>query len=155
MSEGLVLDDPLQEVISLHCRNGDGLAAEGRGEEAVAEYNKAWMLVPEPRNAWEASAWILAAIADCCFLLGKWNPARNALDYAMTCPGAIGNPFLHLRRGQVLFEQDEAKAAANGLMRAFMAGGQELFEDQDGKYLRFLESRIDETQEKPCEGISS
>lgn len=124
-------------MIALHCRSGDGLAAEGRGEEAIAEYNKAWMLVPEPRNAWEASTWILAAIADCCFLLRKWTAARGALDYAMTCPDAIGNPFLHLRRGQVLFEQDEPDVAANELMRAFMAGGQEMFQDQDRKYLRF------------------
>lgn len=123
MSEALTLDDPLQEAIAVHCRNGDGLAAEGRGEEAIAEYNKAWMLVPEPRDAWEASTWVLAAIADCCFLLGKWKTARSALDYAMTCPGGIGNRFLHLRRGQVLFEQDEPDAAANELMRAFMAGG--------------------------------
>ena len=97
MSEGLVLDDRLHEAIVHRCRKGDGLAAVGRGEEAIAEYNKAWMLVPEPRNAWEASTWILAAIADCCFLLGKWKSARSALDYAMICPGAIGNPFVHLR----------------------------------------------------------
>ncbi len=140
----MVLDDPLQEAISLNGRHGDGLAVEGRYEEAIAEYNRAWMLMPEPRHAWEASTWILAAIADCRFLLGKWRSARSALDYAMTCPGAIGNPFLHFRRGQVLFEQDEPDAAANELMRAFMAGGQELFEDQDGKNLKFLKAHIDE-----------
>ena len=55
MSEPMVLDDPLQEEISLNGRQGDGLAVEGRYEEAIVEYNKAWMLMPEPWHAWEAS----------------------------------------------------------------------------------------------------
>ena len=61
----------------------------------------------------------------------------------MTCPGAIGNPFLHLRRGQVLYEQNEPDAAADELMRAFMAEGHEIFENEDEKYLNFLASRAD------------
>ena len=45
----------------------------------------------------------------------------------------------------MLFKQNEPDAAANELMRAFMTGGQEMFDDQDGKYLRFLKAQIDET----------
>ena len=107
------------------------------------EYNQAWKLVPDPKNDWEASTWILAVIADSCFHLGKFKSARSALDYDMTCPGAIGNPFLHLRRGQVLYEQNEPDAAADELMRAFMAEGYEVFENEDEKYLNFLASRAD------------
>jgi hypothetical protein len=95
--------------------------AEARAfEGAIAEYNKAWSLVPDPANDWEASTWILAAIADAAFLGGYLTSAREALQYAMTCPGAIGNPFLHLCFGQVLFDAGESDAAADELVRAYM-----------------------------------
>ncbi len=143
MADALMLDEDVQAAIAGHCKAGDTLAEAGRHEEAVKQYNKAWKLVPDPKNDWEASTWILAAIADACFSLGKFKSARDALDYAMTCPGAIGNPFLHLRRGQVLFEQNEPDAAANELMRAFMAEGRDIFRNEDTRYLKFLASRAD------------
>jgi len=90
---------------------------------------------------WEASTWILAAIADACFLMGKRKSARQALEYAMTCPGAIGNPFLHLRLGQVLFDADEKDAAADELIRAYMGAGAEIFEKDDPKYFEFLKTK--------------
>jgi hypothetical protein len=84
---------------------------------------------------------LLAAIGDAAFLGAWYGSARKALDYAMTCPGAIENPFLHLRRGQVALEQGDEEVAANELMRAYMAEGREIFESEDGKYLAFLETR--------------
>jgi hypothetical protein len=61
----------------------------------------------------------------------------------MTCPGAIGNPFLHLRRGQILLDQGENDAAADELMRAYMAEGADIFADEDPRYLSFLRTRAD------------
>lgn len=110
-------------------------------EDAVAAYNKAWELVPAPRNDWNASTWILAAIADACFLGGFKTSAREALEYAMTCPGAVGNPFLHLRLGQVLLDAGQEDRAADELMRAYMGVGEEIFGAEDGRYLAFLKTR--------------
>jgi hypothetical protein len=59
----------------------------------------------------------------------------------MACPGALGNPFLHLRFGQCQFELGELDRAADELMRAYMAAGAEIFKDQDPKYIAFLKSR--------------
>lgn len=137
----LELDDAIHAEITRLCEEGDRLAGHAQYEAAVAEYNKAWKLVPEPKNIWEASTWILAAIADACFLMGKRKSARQALEYAMTCPGAIGNPFLHLRLGQVLFDADEKDAAADELMRAYMGAGAEIFEKDDPKYFEFLKTK--------------
>jgi len=138
MSDGDELDASVHENIKLFCEAGDRLAELGSYQEAVAQYNRAWMLVPEPQNEWEASTWILAAIADACFLSGFNTSAREALQYAMTCPGGIGNPFLHLRYGQVLLDCAEEVRAADELMRAYMGGGEEIFSNEDSKYLKFL-----------------
>jgi len=135
------LDPTIYETIKAHSARGDELAAAQSYEEAIAHYNQAWALIPEPKNEWNASTWILAAIADAAFLSGYKTTAREALEYAMTCPGAAGNPFLHLRFGQVLFDAGELDAAANELMRAYMAEGQEIFGSENPQYLAFLATR--------------
>lgn len=137
------LDTTTLEQIKALCANGDELAKKNVFEAAVAEYNKAWALVPDPKNDWNASTWILAAIADACFLGGYKTSAMEALRYVMTCPGAVGNPFLHLRYGQVLFDAGEADQAADELMRAYMGGGAEMFAPEDSRYLEFLKTRAD------------
>jgi tetratricopeptide (TPR) repeat protein len=135
------LDDDLYDEILRFCALGDGLSERGLYREAIERYNDAWHLVPEPKTRWNASTWVLAAIADSSFLGGFIDLAREVLDDAMHCPGAIGNPFLHLRRGEVLYEQGEFDAAADELIRAYMSEGAEIFEDEDPKYLRFLATR--------------
>lgn len=135
-----MMDDATHHKIKRLCALGDKFAEDNQHENAINEYNKAWKLIPEPKNKWEASTWVLAAIADSCFFLGKHKSARQALEYAMECPGGLGNPFLHLRLGQVLFEQCEMKLAADELIRAYMGAGEDLFEKDDPKYLVFLKS---------------
>ncbi|WIX32090.1 hypothetical protein QO259_14930 [Salinicola sp. JS01] len=124
MQSNLELDEEKYHSITALCENGDKLASDDRFEEAIAEYNSAWSLVPEPKSDWEASTWTLAAIADACFLAGYNTSAREALEYAMTCPGGIGNPFLHLRYGQVLYELGDKKGSSDELVRAYMGAGE-------------------------------
>ncbi|WP_260597598.1 hypothetical protein [Sphingomonas endolithica] len=137
------LTERILHEIQQHCSKGDILLERNDATAAIAAYNMAWELVAEPKNEWEASTWILAAIADASFKGGYLTSARKAIDYAMTCPGAIGNPFLHLRRGEILLDQGENDAAADELMRAYMAEGDHIFADEDPKYLSFLRTRAD------------
>ena len=141
MSRSGELETELYEKIKELCGVGDQSAESGRYEDAIAKYNSAWVLVPEPKNEWEASTWILAAIADSCFLSGYKTSAREALQYAMTCPGGIGNPFLHLRLGQILLDEGQQDRAADELMRAYMGAGLEIFVAENPSYLNFLRTR--------------
>lgn len=141
MVDKLELDGNTYESIKAFCAVGDQLASSKRYEDAVAEYNKAWSLIPEPKDDWEASTWVLAAIADACFLAGYKTSAREALQYAMRCPGGVGNPFLHLRYGQILYDADELERAADELMRSYMGGGRKIFSAEDEKYFDFLKTR--------------
>jgi tetratricopeptide (TPR) repeat protein len=131
----------VMQSIEQLCTEGDALASAGRFEDAVESYNAALELVPEPKNDWNASTWILAAIGDACFLGGYRTSAREAFEYAMSCPDAVGNPFLHLRLGQILLDAGEEDAAADNLVRAYMGAGSAIFDEQDPKYLRFLGTR--------------
>jgi len=133
----------LLAAIRQHCARGDALVEGGQPEDAIAAYNAAWELVPAPQLRWKASTWILGAIADVAFKADYLQSAKEALDYVMHCPDAIGNPFLHLRRGEVCFEYGELDAAADELMRAYMGAGAEIFADEHPKYLAFLATRAD------------
>ncbi len=135
------LPSTVYDSIQHFCADGDALASAGRYEEAIAEYNRAWEIVPEPKSQWNASTWILAAIGDAAFLANYKTTAKEALNYAMICPDALGNPFLHLRLGQVLLDLGEHDRAADELMRAYMGPGADLFTAEDERYLSFLRTR--------------
>ncbi|WEK07294.1 MAG: tetratricopeptide repeat protein [Candidatus Pseudomonas colombiensis] len=102
---------------------------------------RAWELIPQPKENWEAATWVLAAIADALYLSGDLAAARDTLEHAMHCPDALGNPFLHLRLGQVLFDSGAPDQAADQLMRAYMGAGAAIFAEEDPRYLAFLGTR--------------
>jgi tetratricopeptide (TPR) repeat protein len=136
------LDPKIYRNIQALCAEGDRLAEAKAYEDALSQYNRAWKLIPDPPNEWNASTWILAAIADASFLGGYYTSAKEALEYAMHCPNGIGNPFLHLRLGQCHFEMGALSSAADELTRAYMAEGRKIFEKEDAKYFEFLKTRI-------------
>lgn len=135
------LNPKTHKTIERLCAEGDVLAEKGRYGDAIDRYGKAWDLLPEPRTDWEAATWILGAIGDASFHAGDLDHALDALESAMHCPDAVGNPFLHLRLGQVLLDKGDQKRAADELMRAWMGAGEDIFEEEDDRYLTFLRSR--------------
>lgn len=133
-------EEDLAEIQRL-CAAGDELAARGNYAEAIPTYWAAWDYLPEPKFEWEAATWVLAAIGDANFRGGDFVAGCDNLGNAMRCPGAIGNPFLHLRLGQCQFEIGEKDRAADELLRAYMGAGSDIFKGQDAKYIEFLQSR--------------
>lgn len=121
---------------------GDSLAAQKQFEQAIEIYNIAWGLVPEPKNDWEASTWLLAAIGDACFLGGYFTSGSEAFSHALHCPGGFGNPFVHLRLGQCEFERENLDMSAEHLTRAYALEGKAILEAENPKYFEFLKSRI-------------
>ena len=123
------------------------LTNEAQEWEEIEEWNKAraaleqaLALLPEPKWNWEASTWIFTALGDIEFQAERYEPAREAFRQAILGPGAIGNPFIHLRRGQIFFELGEMKWAADELTGAYMLEGKEIFKDQDPKYFEYLKT---------------
>ena len=105
-------------------------------------YWKAWDLLPEPKTEWDAATWILAAVGDANFLGKDYKAGRDNLSNAMHCPNAIGNPFIHLRLGQCQFELGNEERAADELTRALMGAGEEILQQEDPKYFKFLKTKL-------------
>jgi len=132
------LDPARYERITELSGQGNEAFEDERFEEAVEEYEKALALIPEPWTDWEASTWVLTALGDCHYLLDNHAEALAHLVQAVRCPGGLGNPFIHLRLGQVQYELGNEDRAKDELARAYMGGGPEIFETEDPKYLTFL-----------------
>jgi tetratricopeptide (TPR) repeat protein len=141
MDNQFELPEQLHEKILASCAKRNALVEAGNRKEALAAFNEAWKLIPDPKNEWEASTWVLAAIGDTAYLDGDYVNARSALEYGMSCPGAIGNPFMHLRLGQILYEVNDLERSADELMRAYMRAGETIFGAENPKYLTFLKSK--------------
>jgi tetratricopeptide (TPR) repeat protein len=135
------LPEEIRAELNRLCETGNALVEAGEHYEAIQSFADAWSLIPEPKEAWNAATWVLVALGDTYFLAGHHDHARDALQEAMHCPAAIGNPFIHLRLGQALFELDELDRAADELIRAYMGAGPEIFEPEEPKYLAFLSTR--------------
>ncbi|MNJ91806.1 hypothetical protein D3C87_94610 [compost metagenome] len=137
------LDDKTYAEIQDLCAKGDELAEQSDFGAALDHYWNAFDLVPEPKTHWDTTTWILTAIGDTNFLANDFQAGVDNLTSVMHCPGAIGNPFIHLRLGQCQFETGNLNRAADELTRAYAIEGEGLFSEEDPKYLEFLKTRID------------
>ncbi len=129
------------QITSL-CESGDSLAENEKYAEAINLYWKAWDLLPESQHNYDASTWILVAIGDANFLNNDFEAGRDNLSNAMRCPDAIGNPFIHMRLGQCQFELGNFQRAGDELARAFLLEGNEIFENDDPKYLNWIKTQL-------------
>lgn len=129
--------DILAKITTLSSR-GNNMATHGDYDGALKAFQAALSLLPQPLSEWEASTWLLTAIGDTYFSKGDYVDARVALQDAMHCPNAIGNPFIHLRLGQVQFELGNVAQAMEELVRAWMGEGNVIFDGEDPKYLRLV-----------------
>lgn len=140
MSDEKELDDALLAKIVELCRVGDTHLDADEFNKAQAHYKRAWALLPEPKTDWEAATWIQAAVGDAYFFAGWFAEAQEAFRLTARCPNGIGNPFLHLRRGQVAFELGDMDTAGQELTLAYMGEGRNIFEGEDAKYFDYLKT---------------
>ncbi len=134
-------DEVHSEIVSL-CKQGDDLANSGDLISAKKKYISALELLPENHLEWDAATWIYVAIGDLHFRMQDYEKAFRCFFNAVQCPVGLGNPYIHLRLGQLYFEQNNMEKAADELTRAYMGSGLDIFMEDDPKYLEFLETKI-------------
>jgi tetratricopeptide (TPR) repeat protein len=132
------LPKKVHEAITRLCAEGDELAKAGDARAAYDKYVEAWELVPEDKENWEASTWILSAVGEIQFRRKKFENSLDSFLRAVQCPNGLGNPYIHLRIGQAQFELGNLQGAGDNLTRAYMGAGEEIFKDEDPKYLAYL-----------------
>ncbi len=136
------LPQDIAQIVDNLCREGDRFAGIEQFHTAIEKYQSAWSLLPAPAHQWPAATWILLSIGDSYFCQDDFHNGAKFLLEAATCPDGDANPFLFLRLGQCLLEVGRLDEAANVLEAAFRSGGKELFEDEEPKYLQFVQTQL-------------
>lgn len=135
------LDDNIHRQVADLCAQGDAAAEAQDFPNAISRYDAAYQLLPVPKEQWEAALWILVAKGDALFQSGQFESARQQFVLALA-NGAQGNPFVQLRFGQALAELGDVNRAKEWLASAWVSEGDEIFEDEDPKYIRLVPPEV-------------
>jgi hypothetical protein len=126
-------------TVRARAEEGERRMAAGDFRGAFDLFVEALNLLPDPREQWNAAGWLLVPLGENAARAGNFAAAEAPLADAMWCPGTIGNPWVHLRNGQVRYELGQMDRAPDELARAYMGGGRGIFADQDPKYFALVE----------------
>lgn len=140
------LSDELYEKILDLTEKGDEFCEDEEWKKAIKCFEKALALVPEPKDDWETSTWIYAALADAYFFWGKYEESLYQLNQALMCPDGLGNPFITLRLAQCNYELGNMKKADEYFFEAYMLEGMEIFKRED-KYKEYAVRLLQEKGE--------
>lgn len=136
------LDNDLYEKILKLSNEGNDFIEKGYIDDAIDRYKKAFELIPQPKEKWEASEWLLVALGDACFINKDYESALNYLFDSLKCPNALENPFINLRLGETFFELGNLYKAKEHLLQAYMYEGIEIFNGENEKYFDLIKSII-------------
>lgn len=135
----------ISEQIEALSEQGNDYMDEENYKEAMKVWKQALALIPNPQNAYAETQWLETSIGDAYFLsedfmkaLTHFQNAKNNLEN-----NAYENPFIMLRLGQALLENQQPEEAKEYLLRAYMFEGKEIFKNDDEKYFTFLKQNVD------------
>lgn len=122
---------------------GNALFDKGKYAEAVEVWQKGLDSLDKPLNVQSEAVWFQTSIADALFMQGQYEKAYAYLFEAKSNLSGEGynDPFVMMRLGQCSYEsgKDDAKEY---LMRAYMLAGEDIFENDDEKYLEAIKDLI-------------
>ncbi|GLS26678.1 hypothetical protein [Marinibactrum halimedae] len=138
------LDESVNTQLKELCAEGYRYYDTEDFEAALRAFYQAWLLLPKPQTDWIEAGWVLTAIGDTYYRSGKFQQAVHALRSCLHCPDINGNPFVHLRLGQALYEMQELTHARKELLKAYHSGGRMMFDNQPAQYLDSINDLIGE-----------
>ena len=128
------LDADIAKAVKDFCEQGYLLFDQGDYSAAIRQFYSAWTQLPKPQTRWQEAGWVLTALGDAYFAKGDFDNGNHALRSALHCPKAAGNPVIHLRLGQCLFEMNDRDGAREQFQLVRDNGGDALFNNEDPKY---------------------
>ncbi|MFK7796570.1 MAG: tetratricopeptide repeat protein [Aureispira sp.] len=131
--------DEVFDKIEALCDKGEDDLERGKPRAALKRFWKAFNLLPEPQTQYPAGTWLLLNIGDIYFEAGIYDKAVEQLTRALDCFEGKQNPFIYLRLGQAQYELENWDLARPALQQAWDLEGIAVYEDEDPKYLAFLQ----------------
>lgn len=136
------LSDVLYEKITNYCNSGDTLYDNGEYYDAIKKYKKAFELLPEPKEEWEATTWICSALADAFAEVGETEKSLQYALLANKCPNGLMNPYVQLQVGMSFFDIGNIEKAREYFLRAYMLEGEDIFSDVPPEHFALIQDLI-------------
>jgi len=130
-------DDVFDRITELS-EQGNELLDDGEADAAILVWRSALQLLPEPQRLWEAAIWLHASIGDAQREKGDIDGALQSFQQAAASADGHANGFVQLGIGTCLFDLGREAESTDPLLRAYMAEGDDIFEESDPKYLDHL-----------------
>ena len=96
-------------------------------------------LIPEPKNEFSATAWLYAALGDVYYQQDSYDAALDAFTQAYNASEGYHNPYIVYMLGKIYYELGVMNKAKEFLTMAYMVAGEDIFLDDDGKYLMIVD----------------
>lgn len=135
------LPKSLYDRVKISLEKGNEFLDGDRSDRALEEFERALGFIPEPRDDYEVTYEVLAAIGDVHWFNEDFEKALETFESAQKIFGAAHQhyqPFLLLRIGQCCYELEDEERAHTLLKMGLEAIGAELFEEEDPKYLELV-----------------
>lgn len=128
-------DTSFAEITRLSALGNQQLEA-GQWRRAIASWQAALDLVPDPKADFEATVWLNASIGD-AYLEGE-QPQKALHHFEEAYKGLDGhlNPYVLVQLGRILADRGEWDLARDRLMRAYMLEGEEIFAGMEAYFER-------------------
>ncbi len=128
------LPKELYEKIDSLCQKAEQFLDDNQPLKAEETFLEALQLVPEPKEDWDATAYIQVALGDVKFGEGLIEEANDYFQKAYNHGAYLDNPFLNLRLGQCAFELGNEDRARNFLISAYAIAGEDIFEGAEDTF---------------------
>jgi len=138
-------DKILIQKISDISKNAKRLTLKGNYQASIKEYQKGLDILGEQAMKSKYAVMLFSGIGEAFFLEKKWEDALAYYGYAVKSEGGLGEPLIHLRLGQLRYELGQMEKAKDELMRAYMGGGDLMFEGEDSKYFDLVHEIVNKT----------
>lgn len=136
------LSEEIYQEILILTNEGERLMENGEFDSCIMSFEKALEMIPYPKYDWEATTWIFLAIGDAYFFKLDYPQSILSFQEVLKCPDGIENPFTYLRLGQNYFEIGDMVNAKENLLKAYMLDGNDIFEQEDIKYINLIIDEI-------------
>ncbi|MDF4203278.1 hypothetical protein PXD56_09950 [Maribacter sp. SA7] len=106
----------------------------------VEELMKIYESLTDDQKRTRAGRYVIIHIAEVCFSERWIEDAFDNFNFAMQFKDTVGNPFLHLRLGQLNYLVQNKDKMHDELSRAIIMDGEAIFKDEDLKLIEMVKS---------------
>jgi len=113
-------------------------------ETRINQLMKIYESLADDQKRTKEGRYIIIHIAEILFS-EKWtDDAFDNYNFAMQFKDSVGNPFLHLRLGQLCKMQNNKDKMYDELSRALIMAGEPIFKDEDPKLMEMVKNILKE-----------